>query len=451
MSTFNTLLIPVESQVRELDGKILLACAAAERGFNTIIGSRAYIHHHSSKVHNAVYLAKSMRRFSNRMFKIMHGLGHRIAAWDEEGLVRLPDDQYYMHRLSPTAFGYIDHLFAWGNSDANVFKNYSAYNKQPVHISGNPRIDILRPELRAYFDPEKNKIIEEYGDYILINTNFGQVNHFIPSVGKGEANRDKNFSGNSNDNFIANRFKHKQTLFNEFKSIIPLLAKTFPSINIVVRPHPSENVANWLQLFAEHTNIKVTNNGNVIPWIIGSKALISNGCTTSIEATLLNKPTLGYYPVTNDQIDDVLPKALCDIASSSQSLVEKVETILSTNNKVSNNYHLLSEHISSLEGDFATDKIINTLFQHYTETSHTQRGALARCPSVIHNNARTLVKKIRSKKSSHRNSTAYHKHRFPPISIDYMNQRIARFQNLTGRFSNINISQISGDIFELHS
>ncbi|MDW3094307.1 MAG: hypothetical protein R8G33_01410 [Gammaproteobacteria bacterium] len=450
MSTFNTLLIPVESQVRELDGKILLACAAAEKGFNTIIGSRAYIHHHSSKVRNAVYLAKSMRRFSNRMFKIMNGLGHRIAAWDEEGLVRLPDEQYYMHRLSPTAFGYIDHLFAWGNSDANVFKNYSAYSNQPVHITGNPRIDILRPELRSYFNPETNKIIEEHGNYILINTNFGQVNHFIPSVGNDEANRDKNFSENSNDDYIANRFKHKQILFNEFKNVIPLLAKIFPSINIIVRPHPSENVANWQHLFSEHTNIKVTNNGNVIPWIMGSKILISNGCTTSIEATLLNKPTLGYYPITNDQIDDKLPKVLCDIASSNQSLIENVETILSTDNKNSNKYHLLSNHINSLEGDFATDKIISTLSKNYIETSYSQRGILARSPSIVHNNARTLVKIIRSKKSSNRNSAAYHKHRFPPISIDYLHQRISRFQDLTGRFSDINVSQISDDIFKLH-
>tara|TARA_R110002049_G_scaffold13509_2_gene58413 strand:- start:58682 stop:60037 length:1356 start_codon:yes stop_codon:yes gene_type:complete len=449
MSTFNTLLIPVESQVRELDGKILLACAAAEKGFRSVIGSRAYVHHYSSKVHNAVYLAKSMRRFSNRMFKIMHGLGHKITAWDEEGLVRLPDDQYYMHRLSPIAFSYIDHLFAWGNSDAEVFKNYTAYNYQPVHIVGNPRIDILRPELRGYFDPETNKILNEFGDYILINTNFGQVNHFIPSVGSDEANRDKNFSGSSNDNFVANRFKHKQTLFEEFKKVIPLLANTFPSTNIIVRPHPSENVENWQTLFSEHKNIKVTNSGNVIPWIMGSKALISNGCTTSIEATILHKPTLGYYPVTNDQIDDALPKALCKIAGSNQELISSVESILNTDDKVSDNSHLLAEHINSLTGNFATDKIVNTLHQHYIETSHPGRSTLARTSSVVHNTARTFIKKVKSKKSTHRNSAAYHKHRFPPINIDYLESRIARFQDLTGRFSNMKISQISDDIFEL--
>lgn len=451
MSAFDTLLIPVESQVRELDGKLLLACTAAEKGFNTIIGSRAYIHHHSSKVNNAIYLAKSMRRFSIRMFKIMHGLGHRIAAWDEEGLVRLPDNQYYRHRLSPIAFDYIDHLFAWGKSDAHVFENYQAYSGQPIHVTGNPRIDIIRPELRAYFNPETEKITNQYGDYLLINTNFGQVNHFISNVGTGEANRDKNFSENTNDNFIAERFKHKQILFNEFKKVIPIIANTFPSINIIVRPHPSENIKSWEQIFSNNKNIKVINKGNVIPWIIGSKALISNGCTTSIEATILDKPTLGYYPISNDHIDDSLPKGLCDIASNCQSLLDKIQITLTANAAPGANHSKLSEHISSLEGELASDIIIRTLFQEYMKTSHTHRGPLARFPSIIHNNTRTLVKKIKSKNSSHRNSAAYHRHRFPPINIDYLQERISRLQEITGRYHNIHISPQSKDIFKLHN
>ncbi len=450
MSSFDTLLIPVESQVRELDAKIFLACVAAEQGFNTIIGSRAHIHHYASRVRNAIYVAKSMRRFSNRMFTILHGLGHRIVAWDEESLVRLPDDQYHLHRLSPVTFQYIDHLFAWGESDAQVFKSYSAYHNHPVHITGNPRIDMLRPELRDYFLAQTNKIMESHGNYVLINTNFGQVNHFIPSVGTNEADRDKNFSGATNDSFIANRFAHKQTLFNAFKQLIPLLANTFRSTNFVVRPHPSENVQSWQHLFTNHSNITVTNQGNVIPWILGSKALVSNGCTTSIEATVLNKPTLGYYPVTNEEIDDALPKALCDIASSDQILIEKVEKALSRNYKAPNKYNLLSSHIVSLEGQFAADKIIHIIANDYEHSDYKYRNAVLCIPSVVHNNARTLVKKIKSYKASHRNSAAYHKHRFPPINIDGMEIRIRRFQELTGRFSSLHISQISQDIFKIN-
>ena len=83
-----TLIIPVESQVRELDAKLLLACAAAERGFPVVIGSRAFVHYEIAAMPRGVYLAKSMRTLSERMFEILRQLGHEIVAWDEEALVR---------------------------------------------------------------------------------------------------------------------------------------------------------------------------------------------------------------------------------------------------------------------------------------------------------------------------------------------------------------------------
>ena len=391
---FNTLLIPVESQVRELDGKLFLACIAAEQGFKVIIGSRAHIHFYASKVQNCIYIAKSMRRFSHRMFTILNDLGHRIVAWDEESLVRLPDEQYYLHRLCPKTFSHIDHLFAWGESDAQVFKHYSAYQEQPIHITGNPRVDIIRPELCDYFSPEKNKLLEKYGDYILINTNFGQVNHFIPDVGRNEANRDKNFSEQSRDSFISNRYSHKKKLFAYFKNILPELAKTFPNINFILRPHPSENSQYWHEHLKNYNNVFVCNQGNVIPWIMSAKALISNGCTTSIEATILNKPTLGYYPITNLEIDDALPKALCSVSNDDEQLLSNIENIISENNiELRNHQHTLSKHISNLTESFASDKIIEVIDKNYIKTNYNHNFT-SRIKGKIHNNARTIIKNI---------------------------------------------------------
>ena len=447
---FNTLLIPVESQVRELDGKLLFACMAAEKGFQCIIGSRAHIHYYSSKVNDAIYIAKSMRRFSNRMFKIINGLGHRIVAWDEEALVRLPDEQYYTHRLSPVTFERIDHLFAWGESDAKVYKQYPHYNGQPIHKVGNPRIDILRPELRDYFSHEKNSLVSKYGDYVLINTNFGQVNHFIPDVGTQEANRDKNFSSDSNDMFIAQRYSHKKSLYQYFKDLIPYLVESFPKTHFILRPHPSESINAWKHLLEKHNNVTVSNNGNVIPWIMGAKALISNGCTTSIEATILGTPTLGYYPIMNNKIDDKLPKALCDIAESNETLAEKLSVIL--NNEITNDHtkqSLLDDHISSLNDKLACEKIIDVIDKNYTETNYKHKNYLTKLPSRIHNNSRTLVKNIKSNQNSNRNSSAYHKHRYPSISIDHMNEKISRLNSLTGNFSTLEIKKLATDIFLL--
>ena len=446
---FNTLLIPVESQARELDGKILLACIAAEKGFKAIIGSRAYIHFYASKVQRGIYLAKSMRRFSHTMFKILNHLGHRIVAWDEESLVRLPDRQYYLHRLCPDTFSYIDHLFAWGTSDAQVFKHYPAYNRQPVHSVGNPRIDIIRPELRDYFLPEKNQLINQYGNYILVNTNFGQVNHFIPEAGESEASRDKNLSQQSQDDFIARRYAHKKALFTHFKNLLPLLAATFPDTNFILRPHPSENLHHWQAHLKNYKNLFVTNRGNASAWISGAQALISNGCTTAIEATVLNTPSLGYYPVTCPGIDDALPKALSDVCRTDHQLCRRIDQVIAGQyTGPDNDRQILSAHIANLDGAFAADKIIDTIDLNYTQTQH-RHNPLSRIKGITRNNTRTIIKYLNSKKSSHRNSHQYHKHRFPAIDTDYIQHRIARLNHLTGRFANLNTACLSQHIFQL--
>ena len=76
-----TLIIPVENQVRELDPKLLLACVAANRGFACVIGSRLELDFRIASFPSSIYLSKSMTARSVKMFRIMHKLGHTIAAW----------------------------------------------------------------------------------------------------------------------------------------------------------------------------------------------------------------------------------------------------------------------------------------------------------------------------------------------------------------------------------
>ena len=68
------------------------------------------------------------------MFRIMHNLGHKIVAWDEEALVRFPRDDYYRRRLSPKALRRVSHLFAWGEDDAQLFRDYPHYQIGRAHV-----------------------------------------------------------------------------------------------------------------------------------------------------------------------------------------------------------------------------------------------------------------------------------------------------------------------------
>ncbi len=115
------LVIPVENQVRELDAKLLLACAAAERGFRVVIGSRRFIDFWMPFLPRGIFLAKSMTPVGHKMLRLIHDLGHDVVAWDEETLVRYDAEDYPKWRFSPAGFAVLNHIFAWGPDDAELF------------------------------------------------------------------------------------------------------------------------------------------------------------------------------------------------------------------------------------------------------------------------------------------------------------------------------------------
>ena len=152
MITSPTLIIPVESQVRELDAKLLLSCCAVERGYPVILGSRAYVHFEVGTMPQGIYVAKSMRSMSSLMFSLIRKLGHEIIAFEEEALVHPPPEIFYPLRLSPQTLAHVSHLFAWGPDNEALMHGYPDLpGGLQIHVTGNPRGDMLRPELAAFF------------------------------------------------------------------------------------------------------------------------------------------------------------------------------------------------------------------------------------------------------------------------------------------------------------
>ncbi len=233
------LLIPVENQVRELDSKLLLACIAARRGFSSVIGSRRELDFKIASFPRGIYLSKSMTLRSIKMFKIMRKLGHEIVAWDEEALVHLPPEIYFSRRFSPIAIGYLSHLFAWGQDNVDLWRQYPHLPAElPIHITGNPRNDMMRPEMRSLFAQDIAKIRDTCGDFILVNTNFNHINAFRPAQGlfqpaatPGEEPRFGRSARGMTREFAEGFRDHKQGIFEDFKRLIPALEGAFPELH----------------------------------------------------------------------------------------------------------------------------------------------------------------------------------------------------------------------------
>lgn len=460
----STLIIPVENQVRELDAKILLACVAAERGFSVIIGSRAFVHFEVASVPRGVYLAKSMRSLSNSMFRILRLLGHEIVAWEEEALVHPPPDTYFTLRLSPTTIRNVSHVFAWGQENVDLLRQYPELPaNMPIHITGNPRGDILRPEMRPYFDTEVERLRNLYGDFILINTNFTDVNPFIPNIGlflpaKGPGGKPRLGQAGigMSRQFAEGLWDHKQAILEDFQQLIPALEQAFPDLTIIVRPHPSENFKIYNDLAAQCERVKVTNEGNVIPWLLAAKTMVHNGCTTGLEAYVLGVPAISYLATFNEYYDyefQGLPTKLSHQCFSFEELKRTLTQILAGELDVAEGEErktLIDYYLAAQNGRLACERIVDVL----EESGYGKRQPPASpIGTYVQGWALTKLKAAVTNLNMRRpgpNRLAYHNHRFPEISVAEIEQKVARFGQLLNRFSTIRVEQHSKHLFRIN-
>ena len=451
MAQPSTLIIPVENQIRELDAKILLSCVAAERGFPVVLGSRGYIHQQITSLPRGVYLAKSMRSLSERMFSILRGLGHEIVGWDEEGVVRGPDPYYHERRLSPKALRMVSLLFAWGEDDARAVRACPGFPGIPIHITGNPRVDLLRSDVRAYFDPEVAALRERFGPFILVNTNFALVNHFVPKLGNGRPAPGEPPTGVQAE--VLTRLRVLRSgLFRAFQQMIPAIAEALPDYAIVIRPHPVERAEPWEAAARDHKRVHVLQEGSVVPWLIAARVLVHNCCTTSVEASILGTPSVAYEPVRGDFPESTLPNSLSHRAADLEQLIRTLRAIMDGRLGAlpEGERRHLRYHIASLEGPLASDRMVDVLEQAgYLGQCPAKPGALRYLRGWAGATLRSHQKRISSRRRNHRTSAEYHDHRFPDISTEMIRERIERFGNLLGRFRGLCVRQSSRHIFHI--
>ena len=65
------LIIPCETQAREFDAKLLLACFAAERGFTVITGSKKEINKRVGSMPRSIFVSKSLTGRNVLMYELL--------------------------------------------------------------------------------------------------------------------------------------------------------------------------------------------------------------------------------------------------------------------------------------------------------------------------------------------------------------------------------------------
>ncbi|MBW1980801.1 MAG: hypothetical protein JRJ12_06230 [Deltaproteobacteria bacterium] len=464
--SIKSLLIPVENQVREFDPKLLLAYVAAKHGFTSIIGPRREIHFRIASYPPSIYLSKSITVHSDMMFKIMHNLGHGIVAWDEEALVHLPPEIYFSRRLSPVALSYVSHLFAWGEDNAALWRQYDQLPAgAKIHVTGNPRGDLLRPEMRPFFEQEVAKLRGKYGDFILINTNFNHVNSFSPvqnlfqpTKKAGEKPRFGRAARGMTREYAEGLRDHKQAIFAAFQRLIPWLAKTFPDYNVVVRPHPTENPGIYQQIASKCQRVYVTNKGNVVPWLWATRLVIHNGCTTGVEAYVMGVPAVSYRAKINEYYDYGfyrLPNLLSHQCFDFDELQETLAGILAGKlgpAEGAERQALIEHYLASRQGPLACERMVAVLEQMAAgESELPQPSRRQRLEGRAVAAGRMIVKRCKSRLPGSHNKPAFQRYRYPGVTLPEVRAKIARFRRVLGDAREVQAEQIAEQFFRISS
>jgi surface carbohydrate biosynthesis protein len=458
-----TLLLPVETQIRELDSRLLLACVAANRGFDSIIGPRRQVESRVNSCPRNIFVSKDMRAGNGKLIQIIDKLGHVSVAWDEEALIPFEPELYYKERMAPKAVNYVAHMFAWGPANAELWHKFPKLPAdKPIHITGNPRGDLLRVEMHAFYDELVRKIREAYGDFVLINTNFSAVNAFSPIhnllLETKAANKEKILGRTAKGmsrKYAEGYNAHIQAIFASFRQLIPLIEKAFPDLIVVVRPHPDENFQVYRNIAAKCQRVKVTNEGNVVPWLMAARALIHNGCTTGVEAYAVGLPTVAYRKIVNKYYDEIfnLPNSLSHQCFSFEELREKLAKILAGELGKANGKEpqtLFEHHVAAQEGPLASERIVNVLETILQDPASLPQPTVgARLEGWCRATERRFLKKVKSYLPRASFSPKLQRYLYPGISPEELRDRVGRFQRLLDQAGELKVEPIGKQVYRI--
>ncbi len=448
--SLRSLLLPVETLNREFDGKLLLALYATERGWRTTVGKRSTLHDNLQRFPRSIYFSKDFRAGNEAVFRILTGLGHTIVGLDEEGLVNVSDEMMLL-KMEPEVLGHLRAAYAWGENDARVYRLADGLAQKPVVVTGNPRVDLLRPELAEYFSAEVASIRESYGQFALLNTNFAMVNHFIANQTRFKVadwvSKDKAKEMESG------LLGHKARLLDAFLELIPGLAEQLHPCPLIIRPHPSENQQTWFDAASGLANVHVVHEGSIVAWLAAADVLIHNGCTSAVEAAIIGTPALSYRPVKQPGFDNDLPNGLSREFETADTLIAATVEIAGKRRDGRHRLDperraLLDKHIAALSGPLACERLMNEIARCHASPeppASPARQLVARVRLAV----RRPYRRIRKRSAKAKGNPIYLRHKFPGIDIGKVNERIARLGAALGRFDGFSAEEIMPDLFRI--
>lgn len=387
-----------------------------------------------------VVLLNSAAGFELEMINRLKHRGSHVCALDEEGLVHPGDGQERVLRFSQTTLDALDSVFFNGAIEHDLMCDFYDVDPTKIKITGNPRFDFYKPEFRHYYQAEANLLRNKLGAYLFIPSRFGEVNmatndDFIAHLVKLNYT-DKQFELDHFRGFLS----HSQRVYDAFIDLLPHLARAFPERTIVVRPHPSESPLGWIRAAQGLDNVRVINEGPIGPWLLGAAAVLHNGCTTGLEAFLMDRPVFSYMPYTSVEFDLPLPNSVSICHATPGTLIPDLAHAMQCVERVTNErsndiearYAYASRHLENASRDvYAYAKIAEALCHYARDLPDSSQAALR---NPIYLRSRNFVRKIRGYLAIKLFGTKLHSHRLFGDGYSYRKNPGLTTREILGNF-----------------
>jgi surface carbohydrate biosynthesis protein len=294
----NTLFLPLEVFHREYLGKLSLGLEVLQTnsdakvilGYNQIVRTLAL----GGENKGVYYEIKGKTKKGMEYLSEIKLLGNYCVAQDEEaGISYTNFEDFIFFRSEMYGLDFFDFFFAWGKDDYEFIKFYTRNST----VTGSPRLSFWNRRVSTIYEKEIIDCRTRYGEYILIITGFATANSIMSE--KETRNQYRSHSYNQSS-YIARekRRSWQQEGIRETDKIIHYILKN-SNKNIVIRPHPSENIAYWEEK-AKNNRIFVDRNIEVSPILLGANKILHSGSTLALEALFLGCDIATYSPIIGE-------------------------------------------------------------------------------------------------------------------------------------------------------
>lgn len=301
--------LTVEVKHRDLEPRLLVASHLVKAGISVVVGQQWALFANSVALPPGIVLFKTVNEIQAKNMVNFRKFGHLVAATDEE-VLQCIDDKCFMLAFSPLTVECCDLFLAQSLAHKGAIERQYPAMADRIEVAGNSRIDFLAPGGRETFAPEAEELKRAHGPFVLFNTNFGSINSIWRDINKVVQIAAVTGGVNPEDPASVDEFKAllawERKNFSELVALIDWTVREVSSHRVVIRPHPGELAEFWETRYGNNERVTIVPRSNPHPWIMASDLVVHTGCTTGLEAVLMDKPAINLMPSSHPTFDRIV-------------------------------------------------------------------------------------------------------------------------------------------------